>query len=77
MTTKEMYDEVSALLGAVAKAFDLTDAQAAQGLEDGTVSLEMSFDPDGQRFVRAGHGGRFVRIYDGRVFHEGVPADPA
>ncbi len=75
MNTKEMYDEIAVLLGAVGKAFGLNDQQAAQGLEDGSISLEMALDADGQRYVRVGHGGRFVRIYDGRVFYEGGPPD--
>lgn len=75
MNTKEMYDEVAALLGAVGKAFGLEDAQAAQGLEDGSISLEMAMDAEGKRYVRAGYGERFVRIYDGRVFYEGGPPD--
>lgn len=71
MTTKEMYDEIAALLGAIAKAFGIDDAEAAQGLEDGTISLDIAQDQDHRRYVRAGHGGGFIRIYDGRVVREG------
>lgn len=70
MNTKEMYEEIAVLLGAVAKAFDLSDQDAAKGLEDGRITLQMAVDQDGQRFVRATHQGRGVRIYDGRVYYE-------
>jgi hypothetical protein len=73
MNTKEMYDEIAALFGAIAKAFGLTDQQAAEGLTKGEISVEMGQDEDGRRFVRAGHEGKFIRVYDGRVLHEGEP----
>lgn len=76
MNTKQMYDEIAALLGAVGKAFDLSDQQAANGLEDGSIALEMSVDDDGRRFVRAVHQDRGVRIYDGRIVYDEAPAAP-
>lgn len=76
MNTKEMYDEIAALLRAVGKAFELSDQQAAQGLEDGSIALEMSVDGDRRRFVRAVHQGRGVRIYDGRIVHDDPPDQP-
>lgn len=75
MNTKEMYDEIAALLGAIGKAFDLSDQQTARELEEGRISLAMSLDESGQRFVRAGRDGRFVRVYDGRVYFEPAAAD--
>lgn len=35
MSEREMYDEVAAMVGAIAKALDLGEAEAAKAVEDG------------------------------------------
>lgn len=70
-TNREMYDEVNALVGAIAKAFDLQGEATAKALEDGSMSLVFGQDEAGNRFVEASHAGRSARIYQGAIKHEG------
>lgn len=70
MSEREMYDEVVAMVGAIAKALDLGEAEAAKAVEDGRVSVELGSDDRGQRFVRVALDGRAARIYPGAILHE-------
>jgi hypothetical protein len=67
---REMYAEVNALVGAIAKALDLTDEAAVKALEDRSLSLVFGEDEAGQRFVEASHEGRSARIYQGAIHHQ-------
>ena len=68
---REMYDQVNALVGVIAKAFDLPVDVTARALEDGSLSLAFGEDEAGNRFVEASHLGQSARIYQGAIQHEG------
>lgn len=70
VSTREMYDEVAALLGTIAKAFDLSDADAAKAVEEGRVTVELAADDAGARYVRVSMAGRAARLYPGAILHE-------
>lgn len=69
-----MYDEVAALLGTIAKTFDLTDADAAKAVEEGRVAIDMGSDDTGARYIRISMAGRAARIYPGAILHESESA---
>ncbi len=76
---KEMYDQIAALLGTIAKALDIPEDQVGKAVEDGRVALEMGVDEDGRRYVRAAAGGRAARLYEGAIRYEpgSEPSDEA
>jgi len=71
---REMYNEISALVGTLAKTFGLKDSDAAAALESGAMTLNFSADANGNRFVAATFGAKTARLYQGAVKHpEGTP----
>jgi len=67
---REMYQEIAALVGAIAKALEVTDDEAANGLEDGSIKLGFAEDEQG-RFLLMEHNGRQARLYQGAIKHGG------
>jgi hypothetical protein len=65
-----MYSEIAALVGSLAKSFALKDAEAAQALESGAMSLEFATDANGNRYVAATYGGKTARVYQGAIKRE-------
>ena len=66
---REMYSEISALVGTLAKTFGLKDSDAAAAVESGDMTLAFSRDANGNRFVAASYGGKTARLYQGAVKH--------
>lgn len=71
MDDREMYDEISALVGAVGKALDISDIDAITAIEQGRLTMEMLTDDDGQNYVQVACDGRTARVYPGAIFREG------
>ena len=69
MDEREMYAEMNALLGSLAKAFDLEPEQVARAVEAGEIAIEMQEDARGERFLAAEYQGRSVQIYQGAIRH--------
>lgn len=67
MDQREMYAEVNALLGAIAKAFDITPEQAARAVEAGEITMGMAEDERGERYLDAAYAGRKARLYQGAI----------
>lgn len=67
---REMYEELNALVGTLAKAFEIDEKQAAAALESGALVLDMGEDDKG-RFIAAQFEGKTSRIYQGAIKHEG------
>jgi hypothetical protein len=67
---REMYDEVSALMGAVTKAFSLTPEAAVHAVEAGDIAVDMGEDERGLRYVRLRYAGKAVRLYQGAMLYE-------
>jgi hypothetical protein len=70
MENREMYDEINALIGAVAKAFDTSEAEIVTAIEQGRLGMEMMVDDDGRNFIQASLDERSVRVYQGAIFRE-------
>lgn len=71
MESREMYDEINALIGAVAKALDTSEMEVITAIEQGRLGMEMLTDKDGQNFVQVVFDERTVRVYQGAIFREG------
>lgn len=67
---REMFEEITALMGGLIKAFNLSESDAIAAIEAG--SIEMSFDTDnnGNRFVLACYEGKTARLYAGAIKSE-------
>ena len=65
-----MYTEIAALIGAIAKALSMKDADVAQALEGGAMTLEFGMDGNGNRFVAVTHQGETARVYQGAIKRE-------
>jgi hypothetical protein len=71
MENREMYDEINALIGAVAKAFDTSEAEVVTAIEQGRLGMEMLADEDGRNYIAATLDERSARIYQGAIFRQG------
>ena len=69
MTQREMYSEIGALIGAIAQAFSIPDADAITAVEQGRLSMAFSRDGNGNPFVTATFDGKVARIYQGAIKH--------
>lgn len=67
---REMYSEIAALIGAIAKAFVMKDAEAAAALESGAMTLDFAKDANGNRYVAAIFAGQTARVYQGAIKRE-------
>ncbi|MGE5475870.1 MAG: hypothetical protein ACM3Q1_04390 [Bacteroidales bacterium] len=75
MENREMYDEINALIGAVAKALDTSEMEVITAIEQGRLGMEMRSDEEGRNFVQVAFDGRNVRVYQGAIFREGDSPD--
>ncbi len=73
----EMHAEISALIGAIAKAFDIPEAEAINAVEHGSIAMDFGQDESGNRFVAATFGERTARIYQGAIKHPKSGESPA
>ncbi len=64
---REMFDEISALVGGLMKAFDLDEAAVISALENNAFEMTFDVDANGNRFVLATYEGRSARLYAGAV----------
>lgn len=68
--TREMYKEIATLIASLAKAFELSDSDVVAALDNNAIVLDFGEDENENRFVRATHGGKTVRIYQGAIKQE-------
>lgn len=66
--SREMFDEINALIGSVAKAFAVSETEVVTAIEQGRLGMEMATDDDGRHFIAATLDERSVRIYQGAIF---------
>ncbi|KIL99120.1 hypothetical protein CCC_03338 [Paramagnetospirillum magnetotacticum MS-1] len=71
MENREMFEEIAALIGSIAKAFELSDGDVVAAIERGDLGMEMLTDDEGQNCVEVTHSGRVARIYPGAIFRVG------
>ena len=70
---KEMYSEISALMGSIGKALSLSESDTIQAVERGEMSFEMGKDENGHNFVAVTYKGDTARIYQGAIKREADP----
>ncbi|MQX37910.1 hypothetical protein [Roseospira navarrensis] len=74
--TREMFAEISTLLGNLSKALEMEPEDVGRLLEEGALSLSFGEDEAGEKFVVATHGEgdarRVARIYRDRIYHLGA-----
>ena len=69
-STREMFDEIAALMGGVAKAFELDESQTITALEQGTIEMAFEKDANGNPYVLATYDGKTARLYAGAIKQE-------
>jgi hypothetical protein len=74
MENREMFEEINALVGTVAKAFDVSEVEVITAIEQGRLGMEMLTDEDGRNYIQASLDEREVRIYQGAIFRTGDAA---
>lgn len=75
MENREMYDEINALVGAVAKALDTSEIEVVTAIEQGRLGMEMLVDGEGRNYVSVTFDDRTARVYPGAIFREGDSPD--
>jgi hypothetical protein len=70
---REMYSEIGALLGAIAQAFSITEAEVITGVEQNRLAIEFGRDENGNPFVTATLDGRAARVYQGAIKRSAAP----
>ncbi|GAA0582145.1 hypothetical protein [Caenispirillum bisanense] len=72
---REMYSEINALIGGLAKAFEIDDKAVVADLEAGRISLDMAADENGNRYIAATRGDRTARLYQGAIQYDRPPGE--
>lgn len=74
---REMYEEINALVAAIAKGLELSEEETVRALEGGKIAVATGGDENG-RFVTASYGEKKLRVYQGAIRHEAEEeAEPA
>jgi hypothetical protein len=68
MDNREMFEEINALIGAIAKAFDVDPLDVIADIDQGRLAMEMIADDQGRNCVEVTRDGRTARIYQGAIF---------
>ncbi len=63
--SREMFDEINALIAAVAKALDTSEADVVTAIEQGRLAMELQTDDEGGKFVRVECDGKTADIRQG------------
>lgn len=71
MESREMFDEINALVGAVAKALNTSEMDVITAIEEGRLAMEMMTDAEGRNFIAVDHEGKAVRVYPGAIYRQG------
>lgn len=70
----EYRNEINQLVGQIAAALEIEDADAVAALEKGEITLDMGEDDQG-RFIAIVHNGREARIYKGAIYRPAAGDD--
>ena len=71
MENREMFDEINALIGSVAKAMEMGEGEVIAAIEQGDLGMAMITDDQGRNCIEVSHDGRTARIYPGAIFRPG------
>ncbi len=69
MENREMFDELNALVGAMAKALEISEEEVVKAVEANQVTITLGEDEEGRRFINVAHEGRNAQIYPGAIKH--------
>ncbi|CAA7618396.1 hypothetical protein [Magnetospirillum sp. UT-4] len=75
MDDREMYDEITALIGAVAKALETSETEVVTAIEQGRLEMELLTDAEGANYVAVACDGKSAHIYPGAIFRPGDEPD--
>ena len=64
---REMYEEVNALLGAIATALEISGEEAARAIEANELAMSLDVDERGERYIATEYAGKSVRVYHGAI----------
>jgi hypothetical protein len=68
---REMFDEINALIGSVAKALEISEGEVVSSIEQGSLGMEMLSDETGARFLRVDYDGKRADIRQGVFMRHG------
>ena len=77
MESREMFDEINALVGAVAKALNTSEIEVITSIEQGRLGMELMTDGEGRNFIAVDFDDKAVRVYPGAIYREGDSPEPA
>ncbi len=77
MENREMFDEINALIGSVAKAMEMGEGEVISAIEQGDLGMAMITDEQGRNCIEVTHDGRTARIYQGAIFRPGDQPETA
>lgn len=68
---REMFDEINALIGSVAKSLDISEGEVVSAIEQGVLCMEMLNDAEGAHFLRVDYNGKSADIRQGVFLRHG------
>lgn len=66
---REMYDEITALVGSIAKALEISEEETIKALEANQIAMGLEVDEEGRNYVGVAFRDRSARIYPGAIKH--------
>jgi hypothetical protein len=73
---REHYDEINALVAAIAKALGLPDEQVAAEIEAGAIVLTLGEDDNANRCITVQRGDVCAQVYQGAIRHASPDTPP-
>lgn len=68
--SREMFDEIAALMGGIARAFELDENETITAVEKGAIEMAFEKDVNGNPYVLATFGEKSARLYAGAIKQE-------
>ena len=76
MDEREMFNEINALIGAIATALETSEMEVITAIEQGRLGLEMLTDSQGRNYIDANCDGKNAHVYPGAVFRPAAKPKP-
>ena len=64
-SSREMFEEINALIGAVAKALEISEPEVVAAIEEGRLNMELLADQNGSNYVQVECDGKTADIRQG------------
>lgn len=75
MEEREMYDEITALVGAVGKALSMSEIEVITAIEQGRLTMELEADENGLNYLDCACDDRTARVYKDAIYRPGDSSD--